>query len=197
MESSCREPIADPLDLAGVRDALLALPHPFRREDVHRVVSRLRITPADVLRYQNWSDERYTRTRFYEGERFEILVLCWNEGQWSPIHDHANSLCTMYVLEGEAVTSLYHVTGAPGDAGRSLVDEGETVLREGNVTTVFGGDIHRVGNPAGSGSRLMTVHFYLPPIPEMLVWDEGNPEPRLSRAVTLDPRPEVSAPSRG
>ncbi len=191
MESSCREPITDALDLPAVRDALLALPHPFRREDVHRFVTRLRVTPAELLRYQHWSDERYTRTRYYEGERFEILVLCWQEGQWSPIHDHANSICTMYVLEGQAVTSLYHVGPKPGqmDGPLALIEDSTTVLGEGNVTTVFGGDIHRVGNPKGSGRGLMTVHFYLPPIPEMLVWDEGNPEPRVCRALTLDPEP--------
>ena len=59
----------------------------------------------------------------------------------------------------------------------------------GSITTVYGGDIHKVGNPAGSGQRLMTIHFYLPPIPEMLVWDEGNPTPRVARSVTLDAEP--------
>jgi cysteine dioxygenase len=191
MESSSLSTIADPLTLEGVRDALLELPHPFARADVHRVVARLRVTPDELERYQHWSDERYTRTRFYEGERFEILVLCWKEGQTSPIHDHANSICTMVVLEGEAVTSLYAVvdTDDPRYGGKALVSEGTTALKLGSITTVYGGDIHRVGNPAGSGHRLMTIHFYLPPIPEMLVWDEGDPTPRTCLAVTLDPEP--------
>jgi cysteine dioxygenase len=177
-----------PLSLTEVRDALLALPHPFRRDDVHRVVSRLRVTPAELTRYQTWSDERYTRTRFYGGERFEILVLCWQEGQTSPIHDHAQSICSMRVLEGEAETTMYVVQNAAG--GRKvLAAEGATVLPAGNLTTVYGGDIHKVGNPVGSGQRLITIHFYLPPIPEMLVWDEGDPTPRTCRAVTLDPHP--------
>ena len=192
MESSCLTTIADPLTLEGVRDALLALPHPFRREDVHRVVSRLRVEGADLTRYQHWSSERYTRTKFYHGDRFEILVLCWQEGQVSPIHDHANSICTMVVLEGAAVTTMFDVvdTGAGPDApfgGKALVEESTSALPPGAITTVFGGDIHRVGNPAGSGTRLMTIHFYLPPIPEMLVWDEGDPIPRIARSVTLDP----------
>ena len=183
MESSSLSTIADPLTLEEVRDELLKLPHPFRRSDVHKVVARLRVTPDELTRYQHWFDDRYTRTRFYQGERFEILVLCWKEGQQSPIHDHAQSICTMVVLEGSAVTTLYKV-----EAG-ALLEEGTTTLEVGSITTVYGGDIHRVGNPAGSGQRLMTIHFYLPPIPEMLVWDEGNPMPRVSRSVTLDPEP--------
>ena len=183
MESSCLTTIADPLTLEGVRDALLALPRPFRREDVHRVVARLRVTSDALTRYQHWSPERYTRTKFYQGERFEILVLCWGEGQVSPIHDHAHSICTMVVLEGAAVTTMFAVDG------QALVEESTSTLSPGAITTVFGGDIHRVGNPQGSGTRLMTIHFYLPPIPEMLVWDEGDPTPRTCRAITLEPEP--------
>jgi predicted metal-dependent enzyme (double-stranded beta helix superfamily) len=173
-----------PLTLEAVRDQLLTLPHPFRREDVHRIVSRLRATPGELARYQHWSDEKYTRTRFYEGPRFEILVLCWQEGQMSPIHDHANSICSMLVLEGEARTTMYEVR-----AGRGLVEEATTALAAGQITTVYGGDIHKVGNAKGSGRRLITIHFYLPPIKEMLVWDEGDPVPRTCAAVTLDPEP--------
>jgi len=172
-----------PLTLTQVRDALLALPHPFKREEVHRVVSRLSATPDELVRYQHWSSEKYTRTRFYDGPRFEILVLCWNEGQMSPIHDHARSICSMLVLEGAATTTMFEVRDG------ALVEEATTVLAERQLTTVYGGDIHRVGNPKGSGQRLITIHFYLPPIAEMLVWDEGDPTPRTCQAVTLDPEP--------
>ena len=98
----------------------------------------------------------------------------------------------MYVLQGKAVTTMYRVDGA-ADGPRTLVEDATAVLGPTNVTTVFGGDIHRVGNPADSGAGLVTIHVYLPPIPEMLVWDEGNAEPRVVRAVTLDPKPETPA----
>jgi cysteine dioxygenase len=178
-----------PLSLTEVRDALLALPGAYRRDDVHRIANRLHVTRAELRRYLHFSDEHYTRTRFYEGERFEILVLSWRPGQQSPIHDHANSLCTMYVLEGPCVTVNYRRI-VEGDRAR-LIAEDEAVLRPGNLTTVHGGDIHRVANPAGSGRELITIHFYLPPIPEMLVFDEVTAEASLCRAVTLDPEPET------
>ena len=184
MDPAC----SDPLDLCGARDALLALPGPYRRDEVHRIVSRLRVTRGDLTRYLHWSDEHYTRTRFYQGERFEILVLCWQEGQMSPIHDHARSICTMLVLEGPCETTNYRIGAA--DGMRRLVRGRRTPLPPGNLTTVYAGDIHQVGNPPGSGAGLVTIHFYLPPIPEMLVWDEGNPEPRIQQAVSLDPEPE-------
>ena len=187
MDPECK----DPLGLAELRDQLLGLPHPFRREEIHRIATRIQVSREDLGRYMHWSDESYTRTAFYHGERFEILVLCWKEGQMSPIHDHANSICTMAVVEGLCDTIMYRVDEARGR--RQLVREGATTLAGGSVTTVYGGDIHRVGNPPGSGCDLITIHVYLPPIPEMLVYEEGNPEPSLRRAVTLEPEPETAA----
>src|SRR5687768_12052186 len=180
MESDCSA-----LTLGEVRDRLLALPGPYRREDVHRIATRLRVSRDDLTRYLHWSHESYTRTAFYHGDRFEILVLCWQEGQMSPIHDHAHSICTMAILEGVAETTMYRVEKNGGR--RALVREGTTTLTGGSVTTVYGGDIHKVGNPVGSGCGLITIHIYLPPIPEMLVYEEGNPEPSLRCAMTLEP----------
>jgi cysteine dioxygenase len=116
-------------------------------------------------------------------------VLCWQEGQMSPIHDHARSICSMLVLEGEARTTMYEVRDDPPLGRTALIEEATTLLGAGQLTTVYGGDIHKVGNPPGSGQRLITIHFYLPPIKEMLVWDEGDPTPRTAQAVTLDPEP--------
>lgn len=44
---------------------------------------------------------RYTRNLVDAGnDRFNLMILCWNEGQSSAIHDHADSHCFMKVLKG-------------------------------------------------------------------------------------------------
>jgi cysteine dioxygenase len=35
------------------------------------------------------------------------MILCWNTGQESPIHDHPNSHCFMKTLQGEVHEELY------------------------------------------------------------------------------------------
>lgn len=45
--------------------------------------------------------KRYTRNLVDAGnDRFNLMILCWNEGQSSAIHDHADSHCFMKVLKG-------------------------------------------------------------------------------------------------
>ena len=66
------------VSLAAARDALLELPHPFVRDAVHSAVAGLSLCPEELEPYLNFSDEGYTRTLFYRGPRFEILVILIN-----------------------------------------------------------------------------------------------------------------------
>ncbi len=43
---------------------------------------------------------RYTRTLVGYDEQFIVLLLCWEKGQSSPIHDHAGSSCWVKILTG-------------------------------------------------------------------------------------------------
>ncbi len=185
--------------LAEVRDALLALPDPFRRAEVQAAVQDLRPRMVDLDRYLNFSDQGYTRTLFYRGPRFEILVLCWKDGQASPIHDHSASICSMVVVKGTCKSINFREIN-PG----SPVKEGETVLvpiepanscnyEAGKITTVVGGDIHQIANLQGDGSDLVTVHFYLPPIVTMRCFDQEAGRCWTARPETLEPRPLVLA----
>ena len=181
--------------LPEIRDALLALPHPFQRSTVHSVVKNLRPQCEYLDPYLNFSERGYTRTQFYKGPRFEILVLCWREGQASPIHDHAESICTMAVVKGTCTVENFRGTceGNPVLDGKPvkipLVETKNETLEPGTVITVEGGDIHRIANHQGDGRDLVTIHFYLPPIETMRCFDRHTDLCRITRPETLLPRP--------
>lgn len=50
---------------------------------------------ADVAPYAFWDpDKLYTRNLMAsDGKNFTILLLCWNPGKESPIHDHPCEGC--------------------------------------------------------------------------------------------------------
>ena len=181
------------LSLAAVRDALLALPRPFTCDAVQQVVTRLAPSREELAPYLNFSSDGYTRTRFYGGPDFEILVLCWREGQVSPIHDHAASICSMAVVHGTCSCETYQLATPEGEnrpaAGASVPLEmtREDICGAGNVVTVTGGDIHRVGNRPHSGADLVTIHFYLPPILSMRCFHEETGLCRIVEPITLSP----------
>lgn len=179
----------DPIGIEALRDHLRSVPR-FERDTVHQAVSRLVTSREELRRYIQFQPENYTRTLFYRDLRFEVLVLAWLPGQQSPIHDHANSICTMYILDGVCEATTYRQPTEPGKRG--LIQEATVHVTGGSTITVYGGDIHAVGCPANASGGLVTIHFYLPPISEMLIFDASTGESQVMNAVTLDPLPEAA-----
>lgn len=54
-----------------------------------------------IEKYFNWSERFYTRNLVYKDDRFEMMVLCWNNGQISKIHNHSDQMCWMTVPIGK------------------------------------------------------------------------------------------------
>jgi len=187
-------PTTSTLSLARVRDELLALPQPFRRGAVHGVVERLQPAAGELDPYLNFSSSGYTRTRFYGGPAYEILVLCWRAGQASPIHDHAASICSMAVVQGTCSSEVFRLrdewNGHGPRAGEvaTLRTAGSSTCSTGQVLTVEGSDIHRISNRDSRGGDLVTIHFYLPPILTMRCFDEDSGLCSVNEPKTLMPR---------
>jgi predicted metal-dependent enzyme (double-stranded beta helix superfamily) len=88
---------------------------------------------------------------------FSIVVVVWQPGQTTPIHDHV-SWCVVGVYEGEEEEIGYRLY--EDDGGRFLVEHEVEVARPGQVTTLLPPeeDIHRVTN-AGTG-KAISIHVY-------------------------------------
>ncbi|KAI5725661.1 hypothetical protein M8J77_018497 [Diaphorina citri] len=55
----------------------------------------------DWKRYAQFDENRYTRNLVDEGDgKFNLILLCWSQGQASSIHDHAQAHCFMKMLQG-------------------------------------------------------------------------------------------------
>ena len=88
---------------------------------------------------------------------FSIVIVVWQPGQTTPIHDHV-SWCVVGVYEGEEEEIGYRLY--EDDGGRFLVEHEVEVARPGQVTTLLPPeeDIHRVTN-AGTG-KAISIHVY-------------------------------------
>jgi cysteine dioxygenase len=123
--------------------------------------------------------ERYTRTRLHRSAAFELLLLCWDRGQATPVHDHDGQAGWFTVLEGALGVQEYDREGGPADL-RSLAETspGGLRLHEGRRYVVEAGrsvaeaegpeTIHRVG-PVGG--RALSLHLYAGPLDSFLVFD--------------------------
>src|SRR5438477_11667996 len=65
------------------------------------------LTAQELASYMVFSPERYVRNRVHDGPSYQALVLCWRNGQRSPIHNHRGSHCGVKVLRGVASETIF------------------------------------------------------------------------------------------
>jgi Cysteine dioxygenase type I len=112
-----------------------------------------------------FSRERYVRHPILLWEDWEIMLIAWESGHVTPIHDHRGVMGGMAVLSGtlaeERFTTQHErpelLDSRPRPEG-DLSDIGPTVL-------------HRL---APTSARAISLHVYRPPLRSMGIWDESG-----------------------
>ncbi|MGI8495474.1 MAG: cysteine dioxygenase [Pyrinomonadaceae bacterium] len=72
----------------------------FNVDNVYQFLAENPIDVDTITKYFHWSKNFYTRNLIYKNERFEMMALCWDKGQASKIHNHADQMCWMTVPVG-------------------------------------------------------------------------------------------------
>lgn len=118
--------------------------------------------------FHSWSSESYTRNCIVENEKFELILICWETGQFTPIHDHAGEQCWVKVIQGELKETIYKV-----DKVGELNPVKSTVSKTGDASYMidFMG-YHRLENL--HNKRSMSLHLYAKPIRNCQLFDESS-----------------------
>ncbi len=134
------------------------------------ILDRLAVSTEDLAAHARFSDKRYARNLVHKTAAFEIMIMCWNAGQRSSIHDHAGSLGGLRILSGALTESLFEK--APNGMIRSLNSAdyaaGATRVEETSL-------IHQISNLQSENRRAISVHIYVPPLVRMNVYSLEDP----------------------
>jgi cysteine dioxygenase len=137
--------------------------------ELRRLISNLKPERSEIEPYIQFTPERYARNLIYKCENFECLVLCWRPGQRSPIHDHANSICTVYTVDGVLSADNYRKTAN----GHIRADYSEDFKPSG-VLSIQTTEIHQVSN-LQENADLISLHFYLGPLENSFLYSVQQP----------------------
>jgi cysteine dioxygenase len=137
--------------------------------DLRKFISRLKVDRSEISTHIHFTEDRYARNLVYKSDDFECLVLCWQPGQRSPIHDHANSICAVYAVDGTLSADNYRKTAN----GHIRADYSED-LKPGSILTIQTTEIHQVSNLQDS-SNLVSLHFYLGPLENSFLYSVQQP----------------------
>lgn len=116
----------------------------------------------------------YTRNCYYANDTFEILLLNWDAGATSPVHDHGDQHCWLIVLEGRLLIDDYVRLDRGETPGRAHVEARDSrMLGSGGLDLRSGRfDLHRV--TATTDAPAVSLHVYSRPMRRFLVYDENE-----------------------
>lgn len=107
-------------------------------------------TGQDWQEYVHYSSEHYARNFVVRKKAFEVLVLCWQPGQGSPIHNHATQGCVLKVLQGELQETRY--------SGEKAI---KTRLQQHHASYIDNHiGLHKISNK--STKNATSLHIYAP-----------------------------------
>jgi len=125
-------------------------------------LARTEVTLDLVRPFLRFSPEHYVRNLMYAGQSYQALVLCWQSGQRSPIHDHRGSSCAVKIISGIATETTF-VTAANG----MVYATGSRQLAAGDSCASQDADVHQMSNLQPEGTDLVTLHIYSPALYRM------------------------------
>src|SRR5437660_38261 len=88
-------------------DFLGSLERPAALQDLRSALTNVNVTLDDVRPHVKFGDRSYRRNLVHAGPWHHLLVLCWRNGQRSPIHDHRGSCCAVRVLAGTMTETVF------------------------------------------------------------------------------------------
>lgn len=129
------------------------------------LASYLELSPAELLEYASFSQEKYTRNCIVRTEDYELLLLGWEPGQKTPIHSHAEQECWVHVVQGNFEEDIYNMQdGVPVQIKERSCQETRTTYMHDDL------GFHTLKNV--SDQRAMSLHLYVKPITECLVYND-------------------------
>ncbi len=144
-------------------DSLLAFLPICDSEHLVQLPRKLDLNVDEFASFQHWSDEKYTRNCIARTDHYEALLLCWEPGQYTPVHSHGGKNCLVHMLSGNLVEKRYQQEDDLVETSKQAMVSGDSAYMHDSM------GYHTLTNL--SGERAMTLHIYMNPIYQCEVYN--------------------------
>lgn len=123
------------------------------------ILNAIKLPNKEWESYCTWKDNRYTRNCISSCDDYELLLLCWQKEQASPIHSFDFQEGWIKVLQGELKIESYNV-----DREEKCATKKDTlILQEGESTYLNDSmGFHKVIN--GAENNTVSLHLNIGPV---------------------------------
>lgn len=118
-------------------------------------IKTARIDIPDLIPYADFDhpiEDGYGRKLAYQGKHFEIMVMSWNPGDYSAIHDHGHTTWGAVQVFGHVMHQTFAIRKNIFKLTRKEIVPSGTIIKVNNAL------IHQMGNV--TSSPYLTLHIY-------------------------------------
>jgi cysteine dioxygenase len=116
------------------------------------ILSKIQFGFKEVEHLCFWDPDNYCKISIEKGEDCELVLICWENGQQSPIHNHELKEAITYVMKGEITEEIYDETKAELEKTVILKNKDISKITEDEKKT------HRLIN--SYNGRSVSLHIY-------------------------------------
>ncbi|MCW5519851.1 cysteine dioxygenase family protein [Aureitalea sp. L0-47] len=119
------------------------------------LVAEANVTEEDLMPFADFNhpvEDCYGRRLVHETDQFEVMVMSWNPGDYSSIHNHGYTEWGVVQVFGNTHHFIFHVKD------NTLCFSKKEIIPSGSVVKVNNALIHQMGNT--SGAPYLTLHVY-------------------------------------
>ena len=165
------------IPLGELVEGLCAIrPEDFCVGHVHDFLTRHPVEESSLGPYLFFSEEHYTRNLVFKNELFELLAICWEAGQCSLVHNHAEQNCWMTIPVGKLRVQNFRVTEQDDRTGFCRIERTDFFdLNKAAAAEVDPTEpVHQVLNLPEFRQRAVSLHVYSKPFDKCLVYSPAR-----------------------
>lgn len=142
----------------------------FKCDNIYQFLAEHPVDVDSIAPYFFWSEKFYTRNLIYKDERFELMAVCWERGQVSRIHNHADQMCWMTVPVGKLHGQNFRAVEIDEEKHFCKLEETDNFdLSDCLAAKVeLEQPIHQILNLPEFNQRAVSIHIYSKPFNKCL-----------------------------
>ena len=131
------------------------------------IMEHIDIPLREFEKYYTWNKERCSRNCLVKTEDFELLLICYEKNQQTPIHDFDSNQAWIHIIQGQLSEERFRVS----EFGKSLERLSLMTLGVKDYSFMSKVGIHRYKNI--NNARSVSLNLYCKPIESWTLFDEN------------------------
>lgn len=144
----------------------------FKCDNIYHFLAKNPVDVETIQKYIHWSDKFYTRNLIYKDARFELMAICWERGQVSKIHNHAEQMCWMTVPIGKLRGQNFRAVEFDEAKNHCKLEETDNFCLSDCLAAKVELEqpIHQILNLPEYEERAVSLHIYSKPYDKCLTY---------------------------